>query len=140
MTEIEKIEDEIAIVKEVFDHEVLIQIERKGACRSCSMNMLCMGRENKAEFCVPKNIDLQPGDRVKLHISPESRLISSFLIFIFPILMMLFFFIVARYLFILSEPLSIVISLFGLLCSGIIIKVLDKKSAGKIRVEIAEKV
>jgi len=54
--------------------------------------------------------------------------------------MMLFFFIVARYLFILSEPLSIVISLFGLLCSGIIIKVLDKKSAGKIRVEIAEKV
>ena len=140
MSEIEELEDEIAIVKEVFSDEVLVQIERKGACRSCSMNMLCMGRENKAEFRLKKELELQPGDRVKLLITPESRLISSFLIFIFPIIMMLIFFLTARYLIKLTETLSIFISLLGLLISAFIIKYVDKKCAGKIRVEIAEKV
>ncbi|MBW6515681.1 MAG: SoxR reducing system RseC family protein [Candidatus Cloacimonetes bacterium] len=140
MSKIEALEDEIAIVKEVYDDEVLIQIERKGTCRSCSMNMLCMGRENKAEFRVPSKLSLKVGDRVKLHISPASRMISSFLIFIFPIIMMLLFFLTARYLLGLSENLSILSSFLGLLVSGIIIIYADRKSADKIRVEILEKV
>ncbi len=139
MTEIEQAEEEIAVIKEVFDDEVLIQIERKGACRSCSLNMLCMGGENKAEFRIRTALNLKPGDRVKLNIKPESRLISSFLIFVFPILMMIIFFVTAHYLLSLSEGISIVISLAGLLFSGFIIKYIDKKSSEKISVEIVEK-
>lgn len=140
MEEIEQIEDETAVIKEVFDGEVLIQVERKGACRNCSMNMLCMGNENRVEFRIKTNLSLQPGDKVKLHIKPESRLISSFVIFIFPVLMMLFFFSLSRYLFRLPESHSILVSLAGLLISGFVIKYVDKKTADKVSVEIIEKV
>jgi len=133
-------EEEIAIVKEVGDDDVLVQMERKGACRSCSLNMLCMGNSSKAEFRLKSELTLKPGDRVKLNITPESRIISSFLIFIFPILMMVLFFVMARYLFGIGETVSILISLIGLLLSGIIIKIFDRMSSEKISVEIVEKV
>jgi positive regulator of sigma E activity len=133
-------EDEIAIVKEVGEKGVLVQMKRKGACRSCSLNMLCMGGSDKAEFRLQSDLSLKPGDIVRLHISPESRLISSFLIFIFPIFMMICFFLLSRYLIGTGERLAIVISLFGLLLSGIIINLFDRLSSNKISVEIVEKV
>jgi sigma-E factor negative regulatory protein RseC len=139
MGDIEQLEDEIAVIKEVNDDEVLLQVERKGACKSCGLNMLCMGRENRVEFRLKKTIPLKPGDRVRLEIKPASRMISSFLIFIFPILNMVLFFVLARYLFRFSENAAIFISLAGLLFSGVVIKIVDNKYADKISVVIVEK-
>ena len=134
-----KSEETIATVLAVSGNEVTVEIEKKGACKSCSINMLCMGSSNKTVFSVKSDQVLYPGDIVKLHISPGSRLLSSFIVFIFPIILIVTFYFVARLILSLSEDYAILSSLTGLLLSGIIIKIIDTKLANKINVKITER-
>jgi len=67
------------------------------------------------------------------------RIFSSFVVFIFPILLMLSFYLISKYLFILNEDLSIVISLFGLLISGLFIYLIDKKFENKLSFKVTKK-
>jgi positive regulator of sigma E activity len=132
--------DNIATVKHVAGNEVTLEVEKKGACKSCAINMLCMGSENKTVFTLKSNLDLKAGDRVRLHISTGSRLLSSFVVFIFPIIVMVCFYFMARYMFSLKEDYAIISSIFGLLLSGLLIKIIDIKLADKIDVKIIERI
>ncbi len=130
---------EKGIVKSCENGFATIIVGRTGSCDSCMINGLCMGKNKTIEHKIKTDLPLKAGDCVHLEIAPASRIMSSFVVFIFPILMMMVFFAISRYAFHLAEAMSIIISLVGLILSGVVIYWFDKKMGDKIRVEIIEK-
>lgn len=130
-------ERDSGLIVETSGEEVLVEVQRKGSCKNCSVNMLCMGNSEKVSFKVKKpDFAVSSGDLVYLEIAPTDRLFSSFVLFIFPILAMLLFYFLIRHALGLSEDFAIFGSLLGLLLSGIVIKLIDNLAAKRVMVKI----
>ncbi len=133
--------DEIGVIKKLSGNEVVVEVQRKGSCKNCSINMLCMGGNEKTQFHLKSpSFPLAAGDEVVLEISPADRIFSSFIVFIFPILTMIGFYALIGYALGLSENIAIFGSLFGLLLSGVAIKLIDRMASERILVKITGKV
>jgi len=136
-----EIERDTAVVKDIIGDDVFVEVSRKGSCKNCSVNMLCMKNANKVELKVKKpSFSISQGDEVFIEISPADRIFSSLIIFIFPIVVMVIFYFLIRLLLGFSEDVAIFGSLFSLVLSGIIIKIVDKKATDRIIVKITGKV
>ncbi|HHE37481.1 MAG TPA: hypothetical protein ENL20_02785 [Candidatus Cloacimonetes bacterium] len=133
------VQEDIAVVKNVNDKTVTIRIKKTDSCKSCSLKGVCGTSSSPIEHKLKTDLELEAGDLVKVYLSPGVKIFSSFIIFVFPILLMILFYFLGKILF-KSENLAILISIFGLLFSGIIIYFIDKKYAKKIHFEIVEKV
>ena len=133
-------QEDIAIVKEYKNGIALVEIQKSEACNSCSMNKVCMGKDKSFLHNITTDMQLEIGDLVKIYISPGVKIFSSFIIFIFPVLSMIFFYFSGKYIFKLTENFSILLSFAGLFLSGVIIYIIDKKYSKKIHFEIVEKV
>ncbi len=132
--------EDIAVVKEIKDNFVFIEIIKTGACDNCALRGICHANERKNIHKIRNKLKLNVGDMVRVHISPGVRIFSSFLIFIFPIICMIIFYIISKFVIRLTENFSILLSFIGLLLSGIIIHSVDKKYANSINFEIVERV
>ncbi|MBN1948392.1 MAG: SoxR reducing system RseC family protein [Candidatus Cloacimonetes bacterium] len=133
-------QEDTALVVEVKKGFVTVEISRTGACASCGMSGICVGKNQALRHRISTDMDLRSGDQVKLHISSGVKLLSSFLIFVMPIIFMILFYFSAKHIFGFREEFAIIISFTGLLVSGILIYLADKRFAGKIHFEIVEKV
>ncbi len=134
-----EVQEDIAVVKEINDHIATIQIKKTDSCKSCSLKGVCGPASKPVEHQTKTDLELKTGDLVKVYISPGVKLLSSFVVFIFPIFVMIIFYFLGKIL-IKSENPAILLSIFGLLISGIFIYFIDKKYAKKIHFEIVEKV
>ena len=67
--------------------EAVVEIEQGEQCKHC--NACHMFGESKMRLTAHNGIDAQPGDHVTVLVEPRFVLASSFLIFIFPILVMI---------------------------------------------------
>jgi positive regulator of sigma E activity len=132
--------EDTAIVKECGDGYAVIEIQKTESCKSCGMNSICGKGASNSQCRVKTDILLNPGDRVKIYVSGGIRIISSLILFIFPILMMIIFYLIAKYVMHFTENFSILSSFLGLLLSGISIYLIDKKLADKVNIVIVEKV
>ena len=132
-------EDE-AIVTEFKKGNAILEIIRGGACKTCSLSNLCAVDNSKVSIKVKTEMDLKVGDVVKIYVSPATKLFSSFLIFIFPIVSMIIFYLLGKYAFRFSENFSILFSFVGLVISGFVIYYLDKIYANKINYRIIDKI
>lgn len=137
--EIEEIED-VAIVREVIGDMVTVEMMKTGACDKCAMSGVCVGHDKTVQHTIQTNRPLKVGDKVRVMVSPGMRIFSSLVIFLFPILSMILFYLVSRYLVHSSENIAILLSFAGLLLSGVVIYAVDKKCANRIRIDIVEKV
>ena len=134
-----EVQEDIAVVKSVNGQTVIIQIKKTDSCKSCSMKGICGTSSRPIEHKIKTDLELKAGDLLKVNISPGVKIFSSFIIFIFPILLMIIFYFFGKIL-LNSENLAILFSFIGLLLSGIIIYFVDKKYAKKIHFEIVEKI
>lgn len=132
-------QEDSALVVEVNKGVVTVEIAKTGACQSCRLSGICVGKNQSLRHRISTEMDLQPGDRVKLHISAGVKLLSSFLIFVMPIIFMILFYFSAKHIFGFREEFAIIASFAGLLLSGILIYLADKRFAGKIHFEIVER-
>lgn len=133
-------QEDIAIVKKYKNGITLVEIQKSEACNSCPMSKVCMGKDKSILHKITTDMQLEIGDLVKIYISPGVKIFSSFIIFIFPVLSMIFFYFSGKYIFKLTENFSILLSFAGLFLSGVIIYIIDKKYSKKIHFEIVEKV
>ena len=133
-------QEDIAIVKKYKNGIALVEIQKSEACNSCLMSKVCMGKDKSFLHKITTDMQLEIGDLVKIYISPGVKIFSSFIIFIFPVLSMIFFYFSGKYIFKLTENFSILVSFAGLFLSGVIIYIIDKKYSKKIHFEIIEKV
>jgi len=131
--------DDAAIVREIGEGFVQVEMIRSGSCGSCGLSGFCHGQDKTITHRIITESKYTIGDIVKIDISPGLRIKTSLLVFLFPILSMILFFSLARYVLILTEPISILISFAGLILSGIIIYLIDKKIAAKVGFEIVER-
>jgi len=137
MEKVENLED-IAVVKETGEDYVLVEMMRTGACDTCAMTGLCHGHDKSIKHKIITDNEYSIGDKVKIDISANLRVASSLFIFLFPVLMMILFYSLSRYVFIFADGISILISFAGLIISGFTIYLVDKKVAKKLKFEIIE--
>jgi len=130
---------DVAVVKQVDGDRVLLEIEQTDSCNACAMHGICHTGDKKVIHNVKSDMQLVAGDRVKIFLEPGLRVLSSFLIFIFPILIMVLFYLGSKLFFSLSENNAILISILSLLLSGFTIYKLDKKMANRLKFKIVEK-
>ena len=131
--------EDIAIVQEINNGKVLVKLPGSENCSGCAVHGICQAGDNIASHWIKTDMNLQLGDKVKIFIAPALRIVSSFIIFLMPVLMMLFVYLAIKYLAGGSENISIVGSILSLGLSGVIIWLIDKKWSGKLRYEIVEK-
>ncbi len=133
-------QEDLAVVKEYKNGYAFIEIQKTDSCKSCGMNAIC-GKGSKNSRCkVKTDLDLKPGDVVEIYISAGVKVVSSLIIFIFPILMMIAFYLLAKFVFKFNENFSILSSFTGLLISGIIIYITDKLLTEMVNIVIVNKV
>ena len=132
-------QEDKAIVTEFKKGFAKLEIIRGGACKSCSLSNLCAVNNSKVSIKVKTDLNLKIGDTVKIFVSPGTKLLSSFLIFIFPIISMIIFYFLGKSLFGFQENISILLSFVGLAVSGVMIYCFDKIYAKKINYKIIAK-
>lgn len=131
--------EDVAVVRKIEGNYVHVEIERTGSCEGCAVSGICNANDKTILHKIKTDLKVKVGDRVQVNIAPSLRVFSSFVVFIIPILTMLSFYLISKYLFILSEDPSIVISMFGLLLSGLFIYIIDKVFANKLSFKITKK-
>jgi positive regulator of sigma E activity len=136
---IEAQEDRAEVI-EIYEGEILIEIQKSGSCKSCAISGVCGGQDRSFRHRIKTDMKLEKGDIIEVSISSGVKLMSSFIVFIMPVLAMILFYFLAKYAVKLTEDFSILASFCGLLLSGILIYILDKKFASKIHFEIIGKV
>ena len=132
--------EDLAVVKEIKDGFIFIEMQTSESCNKCAMHGVCQGMDKKLQHKIKTDMELSEGDFIRVQVSASMRVFSSFIIFIFPILSMLLFYGLGKYLFRFSENFSILLSFAGLVLSGITIYFIDKKYTEKIIFKIIEKV
>ncbi len=132
--------EDLGRVKEIDGKFAIVEMIKSGSCDSCAIHGFC-GAGNKAvHHRIKTDIKLQAGDTVQVFIAPELKILSSFILFILPIIVMIGFYFLGKQ-FLNSEGKVIITSFIGLLLSGLAIFIIDKKfAAKKIKFEILEKV
>ena len=112
-------------VKKTDDKYAYIEMMLNSSCKSCSNKGVCMAGDKPALLKIPNKYELTTGDRIDIELTSGTKLISGFLLFIFPILMM----IIGYYIGYKVEPsdgAGMIGSLFGLIVGGILLMVINK--------------
>jgi len=133
-------QEDRAKVIDLFPGGVVIEIEKSGSCNSCAISGVCGGADSSFVHRLKTDMKLDLGDIIEISISSGVKLLSSFIVFILPILSMILFYFIAKFAIKLPENFAILISFVGLLLSGFAIYILDKKFAKKIHFEIIGRV
>ncbi|MCD4650652.1 MAG: SoxR reducing system RseC family protein [Candidatus Cloacimonetes bacterium] len=132
-------QEDVAVVISTEKGKVTVEIDKSDSCDSCAIRGLCMSKGSSVRHTLETDIKLSIGDHVRVSASAGVKLLSSFILFILPIMMMIVFYFIAK-LIGFSEDVSIITSIAGLLVSILIIRLLDKRFANKIHFEIIEKI
>lgn len=118
----------------------VVEMIKGGSCDSCAIHGFCGAGDKTIQHRIKTNLNLKPNDTVKVFIAPQFRLLSSFILFILPILAMIGFYFIGNAVFG-TEGRSILTSLAGLLLCTYGIYIFDKKYASrKIKFEILGKI
>lgn len=77
--------EDIGIVTALNGNIASVEMQRGGGCKSCAMRGMCFAKNTPAVFNIETSLPLEAGDQVLLEITPKSRILSSLLIFILPV-------------------------------------------------------
>ncbi len=135
----ENLQEDLAVVKEVNGNEVTIEIMKEGSCDSCAMHGVCAGHDKTFTHTIKTDLKLKKDDVVRFNIAAPVRIFSSFIIFVFPILMMILFYFIAHSVIKTTEGTAILITFIGFILSGIIVYFIDKKFGKKVNFTIEKK-
>ncbi|MCD6182131.1 MAG: SoxR reducing system RseC family protein [Candidatus Cloacimonetes bacterium] len=133
-------QEDIAFVRSIDGRTVTVELIKTGSCDTCAMSGICGANDKTVIHTIKTDRKLAVGNKVRVQVSPGMRIFSSFIIFLFPILSMVCFYLGAKLLVHTSENIAILLSFVGLLLSGIVVYAVDKIFADRISVKIIEKV
>ncbi len=85
-----------------------------GGCKNCSSNSLCSTNGKVFSALNDKDIDLKSGDTVEIYLPPGRTVFAGFMVLIFPLLSFILFFGIGTRIFNISEGLSVLSGLLGL--------------------------
>ncbi len=130
-------ETQIGLVKDFKDGKATVIMNPQGGCSSCAMHGLCGTSDGCTEHIISTDIDLKPGDKVIVYIDPSKRILSAFLLFIFPITLLVIFYYIANIY--LAEKYAVMFGLAGFVLAFIINRLIDKVWGKNVSFIIASK-
>ncbi|MCK4981056.1 MAG: SoxR reducing system RseC family protein [Candidatus Delongbacteria bacterium] len=113
------------LVKKIDDKYAYIEMMLNSSCKSCSNKGVCMTGDKPALLKIPNKYGLIAGDRVEIELSSGIKLTSGFLLFIFPILIMIIGYYIG-YTVDSSDGAGMIGSLFGLTVGVLLLMVINK--------------
>ena len=131
-------EEETGLVVNATEQDVWVERMSLEGCKSCAMSGVC-GSKNTPQLKFKNDAAYQKGDIVLIHISSSTRLMSSFMIFIVPVILLMLTFSLFFYVIRMSEAISIIAGFMSLLLSALIVILYDKFQAKKQAVSISKK-
>ncbi|MBN1153445.1 SoxR reducing system RseC family protein [candidate division KSB1 bacterium] len=110
--------------------KLVIEMESCEACETCKAKHACTALIDESERTIEIPIladmpELRQGDRVELTFRPESRIFSAFIMFIFPLILMIAGYFIGFRLF-QREGMAILVSLIALVLSLGVIWVINR--------------
>lgn len=109
-----------------------VEFSRSEACNTCKLKAFCFQKGGDATMLTMKNIlGAKVGDHIKFEISPQVRVLSSFLVFILPVIFMIGSYFLFKSAFGFSENLSILLSLISIAVAFVLVKFIDKQISKK---------
>ena len=131
------IEDTARVIS-VENNQISFEMINNGSCESCGLHGVCGTNDRSIVHEAYSDLDIEKGDIIKVYLSAGVKILSAFILFLIPILTMIAFYLLGKLVINLSEDMSILLSVFGLLFSGFFIFMIDKKFAKKIHFEVIE--
>lgn len=119
---------DLAVVTQIVSDRITVERLVLGSCGSCSLHGVC-GAKNHPKMTFTQKGDFKIGDKVEIIASAKSKIFSAFFIFMFPIVMLIIFYLIAFFLIDLNEGSAILTGFLGLIFSLPIVKLIDKKFA-----------
>lgn len=124
--------EELALVKNIQGNRVIVEVLRQG-CQGCEISGACgtgsLGRLfgfRPKPISIPNELFLKKGDKVIIGLPEKSYVLSSFLIYLFPLLSMFLFSIIVDVLFGSVDGLNVLAALAGLIIGLLISAKLSK--------------
>jgi len=117
--------------------QITVEICKSGGCKSCGLKGLCGSGKSSLILKFTTDDTYRIGDKVIVSVEPGVRILSSLLVFVFPILALFGFFLLGRMFF--SELGAILIGFAGMALAFLIVKLLDRLIAKKINIELGGK-
>ena len=133
----EALQEDVGIVTAISGKMVTVEIMRSGGCKSCSMQGFCFKKNEPVSFSIPSELELEVNDQVQLEISPEGRVLASLLVFGVPMAALFLGYLLFSLW--LSELGAILVSFGTMALSILLVKWLDKKLGGNLKVTISRK-
>jgi len=120
--------EEYGEIVSIENHKAVVKIEKRDGCENCGAKEHCLLFQDKdwlVETTTP--MDLRPGEKVKLAIAGKNYLKSAALIFILPLIALIFFYLIAS--FMVSDGWAILIGFMGFI-TGIAIAWIINRGKG----------
>jgi positive regulator of sigma E activity len=135
----EMMKEDVGTVVAIHGKKVTIEICPTAGCASCSMSGVCGAGNKNKYFTIETDQPVQMGDQVTLQIHGGSEVVSSLILFLMPILFMIFGFVLGRFILGLKEGNAVLISILGLGLSFFVVKIIDHFYGKKMFITILPK-
>ncbi len=117
---------DVGTVVEIQNGFAIVEYSRSDACNTCKLKPFCFQRGGDVNTLTMKNeLNVKKGDKIQFEISPQMRILSSFLVFILPIIFMIGSYFLCKSAIGLSESISIIVSLVSIAVAFILVKIID---------------
>jgi len=117
---------DVGTVVEIKDGIAIIEFSKSEACNTCKLKSFCFQKSGDITNLTLKNeLNAKVGDRIKFEILPSARILSSFLVFILPVICMIATYFICKIAIGLSENISIFCSVCSIVLAFVLVKFID---------------
>ena len=111
----------------IIDGKAIVQMETGSHCKTCAAKHACttLSGDTVRQIEIPVVDDIKVGDNIMLGYKPQNRILSAFLVFIIPILMLITGYFIGQHIFG-TEGMAILTGFAGLIFAFILIWGLNK--------------
>ncbi|MEJ2635260.1 MAG: SoxR reducing system RseC family protein [Calditrichia bacterium] len=119
-------ETEIGRVKAVQGNDAVISLQSNSRCGACSAKFSCaLGEAMSREITIPNTLHCSVGNKVEISYKSSSKILSTFVIFLLPIVLLLAGYFLGSYEFD-TQNMGILGSVAGLIAGAILLWVLNR--------------
>ncbi len=122
---------EYGIVKKREGSVYTLELGNSNGCHGCLLAGVC-GRQGKV-VQIDSDLNMEIGEKVSLEVKASDRILSSFVVFVVPVVLMICFYFLGG-LFLSGQTKQTIFSFLGLVVGALVIRFIDKNA--KIEVEI----
>ncbi len=127
---------DVGTVVDIQNGLAIVEYSRSDACNTCRLKAFCFQKGGDSSTLTMKNeLNVKKGDKVQFEISPQIRILSSFLVFILPIIFMIGSYFLCKSAIGLSENISIIVSLVSIVIAFIVVKIIDGQIKKKAMIQ-----